>query len=79
MAIWRGTDDLSTTSNLHRNNYTTSKMTSTEKTHTVATKAYKNMDFLNSESARNIRIMCEYEVRPLLHRSIYVHYTSYGQ
>lgn len=29
---------------------------------TYAVKAYKNPDFLNSSSARFIRVMCEYEV-----------------
>ncbi len=33
-----------------------------EKTHTECTKCYRNVDFLNSAAARNIRIMCEYEV-----------------
>ena len=33
-----------------------------EKEFTPIIKAYDNKDFLNSSSARNIRIMCEYEV-----------------
>jgi len=32
-----------------------------EKKYTPTKKAYKNVDFLNSATARNIRIMCEYE------------------
>lgn len=27
----------------------------------VPTKAYKNMDFLNSVAARNIRVQCEFQ------------------
>jgi len=34
-----------------------------EKKYTMAVKAYKNPDFLNSGHARFIRVMCEYEVR----------------
>ncbi len=33
-----------------------------EKKYTMAVKAYKNPDFLNSGHARFIRVMCEYEV-----------------
>lgn len=33
-----------------------------EKKYTRTTKAYKNADFLGSSVARNIRILCEYEV-----------------
>jgi len=32
------------------------------KKYTYAVKAYKNPDFLNSNHARFIRVMCEYEV-----------------
>jgi hypothetical protein len=32
------------------------------KKYTMAVKAYKNPDFLNSGHARFIRVMCEYEV-----------------
>lgn len=43
----------------------TANMTSPapEKKYTMAVKAYKNPDFLNSGHARFIRVMCEYEVR----------------
>ena len=33
-----------------------------EKKYTRTTKAYKNAEFLGSSVARNIRILCEYEV-----------------
>lgn len=36
-----------------------------EKKYTSTVKAYKNSDFLGSSVARNIRILCEYEVRPM--------------
>lgn len=31
--------------------------------YTPAVKAYKNVSFLNSDSSRSVRILCEYEVR----------------
>ena len=40
----------------------------TEKLFTPTVKAYKNTEFLASEEARNIRIMCEYEVFIMLLR-----------
>jgi hypothetical protein len=38
----------------------------------VLSKAYGNLDFLNSESARGIRILCEYEVRSIFHDALYI-------
>lgn len=43
-----------------------------EKKYTYAVKAYKNADFLNSGHARFIRVMCEYEVRGSVCRSVCV-------
>ena len=39
-----------------------------DKKSTPVMKAYKNPDFLASNKARNIRIMCELEVRMLMHK-----------